>query len=159
MRYLRWLYQGVILDHCKRPRNRHVLADANRKAEGHGALCGDGVIVYLKIENEVIRDATFEGRGCAIAIASSSLMTEALKNKTITEAAHFLESFHHVVMDSVAASCPELGELEALAGVREFPARVECAMLPWQTLNIALKDDFPPLISMEPIAAKVDNNQ
>ena len=144
MRYLRWLYQGAILDHCKRPRNRHVLADANCKAEGHGPLCGDQVTVYLKIEADIIKDAAFEGTGCAITMAASSLMTEALKGKRVTEITRLSDGFHHMVTDAVATPHPELGKLEMLAGVREFPARVECAMLAWHTLHAALDDHRIP---------------
>ena len=137
---LRELYQELIFDHYKRPRNCHVLLGANHHAEGHNPLCGDRITVYLKVEDGVIRDVTFEGDGCAIATASASLMTEALKGKAVADVAHLFEGFHGMVTDADARAHPELGKLEVLAGVREFPARVKCATLAWHTLRAALKD-------------------
>jgi nitrogen fixation protein NifU and related proteins len=142
---LRDLYQEVIFDHYKRPRNCHALDAANHTAHGHNPLCGDRVTVYLKVEDGVIKDVTFEGSGCAIATASASLMTEALKGKSIAEVEHLFEDFHAMVTEPDAAEHPEMGKLEVLAGVREFPARVKCATLAWHTLNAALKDRAQPI--------------
>ena len=142
---VRELYQELIFDHYKRPRNCHVLLDANHRADGHNTLCGDRITVYLKVDGGIIRDVTFEGDGCAIATASASLMTEALKGKPVTEVAHLFEEFHEMVTDTDASAHPQLGKLEVLAGVREFPARVKCATLAWHTLNAALKQQGTPV--------------
>ena len=137
---LRELYQEVIFDHYQRPRNCHVLACANHQAEGYNALCGDQVTVYLKIANGVIEDLSFAGSGCAISTASASLMTEALKGKKVEEVEPLFEEFHQMVTAPEATPHADLGKLEVLAGVREFPARVKCATLAWHTLQAALKD-------------------
>jgi nitrogen fixation protein NifU and related proteins len=142
---LRELYQEMIFDHYKRPRNCHVLDNANHKAEGYNPLCGDRITIYLKVDDGVIKDVTFEGTGCAISTASASLMTEALKGKKVVDVEHLFEDFHHMVTDSETAAHPELGKLEVLAGVREFPARVKCATLAWHTLHAALKDKHEPV--------------
>ena len=142
---LRELYQELIFDHYKRPRNCQILLGANHRADGHNPLCGDRVTVYLKVEDGVIRDVTFEGAGCAIATASASLMTEALKGKTVKEVEHLFEGFHQMVTDPDAPPQPDLGKLEVLAGVREFPARVKCATLAWHTLQAALKAQAVPV--------------
>ena len=135
---LRELYQQLIFDHYKRPRNHHALAGASHEAEGHNPLCGDNVKVYLQVEDGAIRDATFEGGGCAIATASASLMTEALKGRRLEEVEPLFEEFHSMVTGGGAGAHGDLGKLEALAGVREFPARVKCATLAWHTLHAAL---------------------
>jgi nitrogen fixation NifU-like protein len=140
MNDLRELYQEVIFDHYRQPRNRHALDCANRKAEGYNPLCGDQVTVYLKVEDDIIRDVSFEGVGCAISTASASLMTEALKGRKLAEVERLFDDFHHMVTDGESQPHPELGKLEVLAGVREFPARVKCATLAWHTLHAALKD-------------------
>ncbi len=145
MNELRELYQEVIFDHYRAPRNCHALACANRKAEGYNPLCGDQVTVYLKVEDGIIRDLSFEGMGCAISTASASLMTEALKGRKVDEVAHLFEDFHHMVTDAEAAPHPQLGKLEVLAGVREFPARVKCATLAWHTLHAALQNQAAPV--------------
>jgi len=137
---LRELYQEVIFDHYKTPRNCHVLDCANHQADGFNPLCGDQVTVYLKVDNGVIEDLSFEGTGCAISTASASLMTEALKGKKIEEVEYLFEDFHQMVTATDTTPHPELGKLEALAGVREFPARVKCATLAWHTLQAALKN-------------------
>jgi nitrogen fixation NifU-like protein len=137
---LRELYQDVIFDHYKKPRNCHVLDCANHQAEGFNPLCGDQVTVYLKVDKGVISDLSFKGSGCAISTASASLMTEALKGKRIDEVEHLFDDFHHMVTTPDDASHPELGKLEVLAGVSEFPARVKCATLAWHTLQSALKN-------------------
>jgi nitrogen fixation protein NifU and related proteins len=145
MNDLRELYQEVIFDHYSKPRNHHVLDCANHRAKGHNPLCGDQVTVYLKVADDVIEDLSFEGAGCAISTASASLMTEALKGKKIAEVEHLFDDFHKMVTTDEDEAHPELGKLEALAGVREFPARVKCATLAWHTLQAALKDQQQPI--------------
>lgn len=135
---LRELYQEVIFDHYKRPRNFHRLSDADRFAEGHNPLCGDRITVYLKTNDGVIEDVSFEGSGCAISTASASLMTEVLKGRALSDVERLFAGFHAMVTDADGGSHPELGKLEVLSGVREFPARVKCATLAWHTLNAAL---------------------
>jgi nitrogen fixation NifU-like protein len=142
---LRDLYQEVIFDHYKKPRNHHALAGANHVAHGHNRLCGDQLTVYLQVEGNTIRDLSFEGAGCAISTASASLMTDALKGKNIDEVARLFEAFHHMVTHDDDEPDPALGKLEVLAGVREFPARVKCATLAWHTLQAALKDRAAPV--------------
>ena len=133
------LYQETILDHSKRPRNFHVMADANRHAEGYNPLCGDKLRLYLKVENDVVQDASFEGSGCAISTASASLMTESLKGKTREEALKLLDKFHDLLTTDAAAA-KDLGKLVVFCGVRDYPARVKCATLAWHTLKSALND-------------------
>ncbi|HJV79620.1 Fe-S cluster assembly sulfur transfer protein SufU [Noviherbaspirillum sp.] len=142
---LRDLYQEVIFDHYKKPRNCHAMADANHVAHGHNRLCGDQLTVYLHVEGDVIQDVSFEGTGCAISTASASLMTDALKGKKLDEAAHLFEEFHHLVTHDDATPDDDLGKLEVLAGVREYPARVKCATLAWHTMQAALKDRAAPV--------------
>lgn len=142
---LRDLYQEVIFDHYKKPRNFHQLAGANHVAHGHNRLCGDKLTVYLHVEGGVIEDLSFEGEGCAISTASASLMTDALKGKKLEQAEQLFEAFHHMVTHDDAEADPALGKLEVLAGVREFPARVKCATLAWHTLQAALKDRVAPV--------------
>jgi len=135
---LRELYQEVIFDHYKRPRNFHPLPGADCSAEGHNPLCGDRITVYLKTNDGVIEDVSFEGSGCAISTASASLMTEVLKGRSLADVERLFAEFHAMVTDAEAGPRPELGKLEVLSGVREFPARVKCATLAWHTLNAAL---------------------
>lgn len=142
---LRELYQDVIFDHYKQPRNCHVLDCANHQAEGYNPLCGDQVTVYLKVDHGVITDLSFKGSGCAISTASASLMTEALKGKRVDEVEHLFDDFHQMVTTQGDAPHPELGKLEVLAGVSEFPARVKCATLAWHTLQSALKNQSKPV--------------
>ena len=134
------LYQEVILDHYKRPRNFHKLADANRKAEGNNPLCGDEITVYLHLDGDVIRDVSFEGAGCAISKASASMMTAALKGKTRAEAKLLFDKFHKMVTGNREGPSDPigLGKLEVFCGVSEFPVRVKCASLAWHTMNAAL---------------------
>ena len=131
------LYQEVILDHSKRPRNFHRMDDATRKAEGYNPLCGDRLKLYVKMENGVVKDASFEGNGCAISTASASLMTESLKGKTREEAMALLESFHELLTTDSGVTAG-LGKLAVFCGVRDYPARVKCATLCWHTLKSAL---------------------
>lgn len=144
MNKLRDLYQEVIFDHYKSPRNHHALAHYTHVAHGDNVLCGDQVTVYLRLDGEVIAEVSFEGSGCAISTASASLMTEALKGKTVAEAGRIFQQFHHLVTEGDAEPDPDLGKLEVLAGVREFPARVKCATLAWHTLQAALKELIAP---------------
>ena len=133
------LYQETILDHSKRPRNHHSLSDANRKAEGYNPLCGDKLKLYLKMDGDVVKDASFEGAGCAISTASASLMTESLKGKTREEAMRLIDKFHDLLTTDTPAS-RDLGKLVVFCGVRDYPARVKCATLAWHTLRSALSD-------------------
>ncbi|MBI4445570.1 MAG: SUF system NifU family Fe-S cluster assembly protein [Acidobacteria bacterium] len=137
---LRQLYQEVILDHYKKPRNFHPLADAHRSAEGYNPLCGDKVTVYLKVEDGLLSDISFIGSGCAISMASASMMTASLKGKTVTEAEAFFERFHALVTGRAGTNAEaKLGKLAAFSGVCEFPIRVKCASLPWHALRAALE--------------------
>lgn len=133
------LYQEVILDHNRKPRNFRVLSDANRSAEGYNPLCGDQLRIYLKLDDGgVIREIAFQGSGCAISKASASLMTSALKGKTAPEAEELFQRFHRLVTTGEEADVAGLGPLAVFSGVREFPARVKCASLAWHTLHAAL---------------------
>lgn len=143
MNELRDLYQEVIFDHYRSPRNYGPLPSANRDAEGHNPLCGDQLKLHLQVEDGVIRDAHFEGSGCAISTASASLMTEVLKGKREEEAMRLMKDFQRLV---TGVGEPEgMGKLEALAGVREFPSRVKCATLAWHTLQAALENRHVPV--------------
>jgi nitrogen fixation NifU-like protein len=145
---LRELYQEVILDHNRRPRNFGSLPGANRVAEGHNPLCGDQVAVSLTVEGDVIRDVSFQGSGCAISTASASMMTEAVKGKSVAEARALFADFHHLVTGAPAAGDADLGILAVFGGVREYPMRVKCATLAWHTLKAAL-DRKPAAVSTE----------
>ena len=134
---LRELYQEVIVDHNRNPRNFGRPEGVNREAQGFNPLCGDQVTVFLRVEDGVVADVSFEGSGCAISTASASLMTEALKGKTAAEAEHLFEEFHRMVAGS--GSHEDLGKLEVLSGVKEFPARIKCATLAWHAFDAALK--------------------
>jgi len=131
------LYQEIILDHSKRPRNCHAMDDANRKAEGYNPLCGDKLKLFLKMDGDVVKDVSFVGSGCAISTASASLMTESLKGKSREEALKLLEKFHELLTTDTPVS-KELGKLVVFCGVRDYPARVKCATLAWHTLKNAL---------------------
>ena len=132
------LYQEVILDHNRRPRNFRRLDGASHRAEGYNPLCGDRVTVFVKIDGDRITDVTFEGSGCAISKASASLMTDRLKGSTVAEARDLFARFHRMVTTPSTEPVEELGKLSALAGVREFPVRVKCASLAWHTLKAAM---------------------
>ncbi|MDO8632358.1 MAG: SUF system NifU family Fe-S cluster assembly protein [Phycisphaerales bacterium] len=142
MSELQDLYQELILDHNRRPRNRRRLEHPDRHADGFNPLCGDRVSVYVKLDGDVIQDVAFEGRGCAISTASASLMTEALKGKTVAEAKALFERFHNLVTGESDGNGdgPALGKLEVFSGVSRYPARVKCASLVWHAVNAALED-------------------
>jgi nitrogen fixation NifU-like protein len=133
------LYQEVILDHNRRPRNFHQLEAASHSAEGYNPLCGDRLTLYLKVDDGVIADVAFQGSGCAISKASASMMTDALKGKTVAEAQALFDRFHRMVTTAPDQPVEDLGKLSVLAGVREFPVRVKCASLAWHTLKAAIE--------------------
>ena len=143
---LRELYQEIILDHNRQPRNRHAMDDATGEVEGHNPLCGDKVTVYLKVEDGVIADVSFEGQGCAISTASASLMTEGVKGKTVEEAMALSHRMRDMLtgendgaLDAEARAA--LGKLVVFAGVRDYPMRVKCATLSWRTLDAATRGE------------------
>ena len=141
---LRDLYQEVILDHSKGPRNFGELAGANRRAEGYNPLCGDRETVFVRLEEDVLKEVGFRGAGCAISTASASMMTESLKGKTRAEAEALFERFRDLITGQDRENkpgAPELGKLAVFSGVREFPVRVKCATLPWHTLKAALAEN------------------
>ena len=139
MSHLRELYQEVILDHNRSPRNFGPLEDADLQADGHNPLCGDRLSVALKVDDGVVTDVLFQGSGCAISQASASLMTEEIKGKTIADTRALFDRFHRLVTDQPASTDdPALGKLNVFAGVRDYPARVKCATLPWHTMKAAL---------------------
>lgn len=147
MNELEELYQEVILDHNRKPRNFHDLDDANREAEGHNPLCGDQVHVFLKVDDQgIIQDISFQGCGCAISTASASIMTETVKGKSLAEVQELFHVFHSLVTGKAApASQVDLGKLAVFHGVSEFPVRVKCATLAWHTLQAALKQQATPV--------------
>jgi nitrogen fixation NifU-like protein len=137
---LRDLYQELILEHSKAPRNYRELKGADHKAEGYNPLCGDHFTIFLQMDGDAIRDITFQGSGCAISKASASMMTQSLKGKTKAEAEELFERFHKVVTgQAVNGKQAELGKLAVFSGVSEFPVRVKCATLAWHTLQAALE--------------------
>jgi nitrogen fixation NifU-like protein len=142
---LRDLYQEVILDHNRHPRNFGPLRDANRNAEGHNPLCGDRVAVHLRVEDGRVDGISFQGSGCAISTASASLMTEALRGKTVEEAHALFQGFHTLLTRGTEGDLAELGKLAVFAGVREFPIRVKCATLAWHTVEAALAQKDQPI--------------
>ena len=134
------LYQELILDHFKHPRNRRPLPGADHAAEGHNPLCGDHLQIFLKLDGDRVQDVTFEGGGCAISTASASIMTETVKGKTLAEAKKIFMAVHRMLMGEGAELRDDhhLGKLEVFSGVCRFPARVKCATLAWHTLDAAL---------------------
>jgi nitrogen fixation NifU-like protein len=143
---LRDLYQEIILDHGKSPRNFGPLEGANRNSEGHNPLCGDHIEVHAVVDKGGrIQDVKFEGHGCAISTASASMMTDAVKGKTVEEAKVLFEHFHDLVTKDDALPEEDMDKLMVLAGVREFPMRVKCATLAWHTLNAALENEEQPV--------------
>lgn len=136
------LYQEVILDHNRRPRNFGVMENADHQSEGFNALCGDRVSVYVKLNRSVVEEISFQGSGCAISMASASIMTESLKGRRLEEVAVLFERFHQLVtgnLDSQDLSEPDLGKLVVFEGVSRYPVRVKCATLTWHTLRAALE--------------------
>ncbi|MCB2156333.1 SUF system NifU family Fe-S cluster assembly protein [bacterium] len=152
---LRDLYQETILDHNKHPQNFREMEQANRHAEGFNPLCGDRVQVYLFIQDGVVKDVSFKGAGCAICMASCSLMTSALKGKTEKEVENIFTSFHELVAGEAdfTEKMEELGKLAVFQGVRDYPIRVKCATLPWHTLRAALHDQD------KPVSTEQDDNE
>ncbi len=151
---LRDLYQDLILDHGKRPRNFRVLAGANREALGHNPLCGDRLVLYIALDEQgVIKDASFQGSGCAISTASASMMTEMLKGRAATEAEKLFNYFHGLCtstnVSATDISSDDVERLQAIAGVRHYPMRVKCATLPWHTLQAALSAEGAKKVSTE----------
>jgi len=137
---LRELYQDIILEHSKHPRNFGKLAEANRQARGNNPLCGDRITLALKLDGDRIADAKFEAKGCAISVASASMMTEMVKGKTTDEARALFEQFHGLVTGKpMNDESDDLDRLAALSGVRDFPSRIKCATLPWHALTAALE--------------------
>jgi len=147
---LRDLYQELILDHCRHPSNFRAMPDATRSVEGDNPLCGDHLRLYVRLEGERITDISFEGSGCAISVASASLLTERVKGKTVAAAEALFHKVHRLLtMEEEAADDAELGELAALAGGRQFPMRGKCAPLSWHALWAALQDEAPEQVSTE----------
>ena len=144
MSELRDLYQQVILDHNRKPRNCYVMSCATRTADGHNPLCGDTVKVYLRIEDGRIAEISFQGSGCAICTASTSLMTESVKGKTVAETTQLFRTFHDMLTGVAAEQGLDLGKLMVFEGVREYPVRVKCATLAWHTLKAALDNSNTP---------------
>ena len=132
------LYQEVILDHNRRPRNFRTLEAPSHTAEGYNPLCGDRLHVFLRLEEGVVADVAFQGSGCAISKASASLMTDAIKGRPVAEVRDLFDRFHRMVTTPPDQTVENLGKLSVLAGVREFPVRVKCASLAWHTLKAAL---------------------
>ena len=146
---LRDLYQEVILDHSRRPRNCGVIDCPNRHAEGHNPLCGDEVKVYLRIVDAIVEEISFEGSGCAICTASCSLMTEAVRGRSVEEVADLFDGFHHMLTGVAEEVGVELGKLRVFEGVREYPVRVKCATLAWHTLRAAMDEHHAEPVSTE----------
>jgi len=148
---LRELYQETILDHGKNPRNFGRPDEADHHAEGHNPLCGDRLTVWVKVDGDRITDVRFEGNGCAISVASASMMGETLIGMSIDEAQRVFEAFHQLVAGAGQPPAETLGKLIVFGGVREFPVRVKCATLAWHTLRAALRrrDDEPPEVTTE----------
>ncbi len=145
---LRDLYQQVIMDHKKNPRNFREIVDANHMAHGNNPLCGDALVVYVKLNDGVIEDVSFQGSGCAISVASASLMTETLKGKTLEEAEKLYDNVHNALTGE-SENAELAGKLQVLGGVKEFPARVKCATLSWHTVHAAMDNDHDISVSTE----------
>ena len=146
---LRDLYQEVILDHSKRPRTFGEVPRASHRAEGYNPLCGDRATVFVRLEGDVLREVGFKGAGCSISTASASMMTETVKGKSRADVERLFERFHALVTgppdQAGRAAAPELGKLAVFSGVCEFPVRVKCASLPWNTLKAALEGEAAPV--------------
>jgi nitrogen fixation protein NifU and related proteins len=151
------LYQQVILDHNKKPRNFRKLDEANRTAEGYNPLCGDQLTVYMLLDADVVRDVSFEGQGCAISKAAASMMTQAVKGKTKEEVEVLFDEFHRMVTGQLdeQETPNHLGRLTIFSGVRDYPARVKCASLSWHTLHAALngREETSTEGSLDPVAS------
>lgn len=145
---LRDLYQQVIMDHKKNPRNFREIVDANHMAHGNNPLCGDALVVYVKMNDGVIEDVSFQGSGCAISVASASLMTETLKGKTLEEAEKLYDNVHNALTGE-SENAELVGKLQVLGGVKEFPARVKCATLSWHTVHAAMDNDHDISVTTE----------
>jgi nitrogen fixation NifU-like protein len=143
------LYQQIIIDHNKTPRNKKVIENATRTAAGDNPLCGDKLTLYITLDGDTISDVGFQGSGCAISQASASLMTGAVKGKTIAEAEKLFRGFHDMVLGAAAADKSVLGKLAAFEGVKQYPSRVKCANLAWHTLHSALTDPSAEPVSTE----------
>lgn len=145
---LRDLYQEIIVDHGKQPRNLGKLDNASHSHVGHNPLCGDRLIVYVMMKNGVVEDMRFEGSGCAISVASASLMSEAVKEKSVQEIEKLFNHFHHLVTTGNESE-DDIGKLAAFSGVAEFPIRVKCATLAWHTLRAAFENSTNPVSTEE----------
>ena len=143
------LYQEVILDHNRRPHNFRVIDGATAKQEGYNPLCGDRLTLYLTLEGDVIKDAAFQGQGCAISKASASLMTDAIKGKTVAEARELFEHFHAMITSETDTPLEDLGKLSVFAGVRDYPTRIKCASLAWHTMKAAVAHETDAPVSTE----------
>ncbi len=139
------LYQEVIVDHNRSPRNFGKLDDADKTLEGYNPLCGDKLTLYLKTDGETINDIMFDGSGCAISVASASLMTDAMKGKSLQEAENLFNDFHNLITTDEEVDMEQLGKLAALAGVKAYPARVKCASLCWHTLHSVIEGSNTPV--------------
>ena len=142
---IRELYQEVIVDHNRNPRNFGKLDNATKTLDGFNPLCGDKLTLYLKLNDEIIEDVHFDGSGCAISVASASLMTEMMKGKTLEEAEALFDRFHQLITSDEELDVVGLGKLAALAGVREYPARVKCASLCWHTMHSLIEGENSPV--------------
>lgn len=143
------LYQEVILDHNRRPHNFRVIDVATAKQEGYNPLCGDRLTLYLTLDGDVIKDVAFQGSGCAISKASASLMTDALKGKTVAQARELFDRFHAMITSNPETPAADLGKLSVFAGVREFPTRIKCASLAWHTMKAAVAHETDAPVSTE----------
>ena len=143
------LYQEVILDHNRRPHNFRVIESPSAKQEGFNPLCGDRLTLYLTLEGDMIKDVAFQGSGCAISKASASLMTDALKGKSVDEARGLFEQFHDMITSSPDSPPADLGKLSVFSGVREFPTRIKCASLAWHTMKAAVAHESDAPVSTE----------
>ena len=150
MNDLRDLYQQMILDHNRNPRNYRELPAATKRVEGYNPLCGDHYTIFVDLDGDVIKDVSFTGNGCAISKASASVMSTTVKGKTREQAEGYFDTFHRLVTgDTTGLSTEELGRLAAFSGVSEFPARVKCASLAWHTLRTALEDEAKEVVTTE----------
>ena len=141
------LYQEVILDHNRRPHNFRAIESPTAKQEGYNPLCGDRLTLYLSIDGDVIKDVAFQGSGCAISKASASLMTDAVKGKTVEQARELFDQFHDMITSNPDTPAADLGKLSVFSGVREFPTRIKCASLAWHTMKAAVANDSTRALS------------